>query len=39
MALLSSKPFAGIGVAEAQCEEAETQDQHDNVQHQMLLAA
>ena len=35
----SSKPFAGVGVANRQCEEAQAEDQHDNVQHEMLLAA
>src|SRR4051794_23274253 len=35
----SSKPFAGVGVANAQCEEAQAEEQHDNVQHEMLLAA
>src|ERR1700733_2741430 len=34
----SSKPFAGVGVTDRQNEEAETQGQHEDVQHEMLLA-
>ena len=38
MALLL-KSFAGVGVAYRQREEAQTEGQHDDVQHEMLLAA
>src|SRR3954452_23001959 len=31
------EPFAGIGVADRQCEEAGSQRQHQNVQHGLLL--
>src|SRR5665213_1881042 len=37
--LCSSKPFAGVGVAYACREEAEAEDQHENVQHGLLLVA
>ena len=33
------KSLAGVGVADSEREEAEPKDQHDNVQHEMLLAA
>jgi hypothetical protein len=33
------EPFAGIGIAYPCREEAEAEDQHDDVQHDMLLAA
>ena len=32
--LFSSKPFAGVGVTDAQHEEAEAEGQHDDVQHE-----
>jgi hypothetical protein len=35
--VVSSKPFAGIGVAYSRREEAEPQGQHDDVQHEVLL--
>ena len=38
MALLL-KSFAGVGVAYRHREEAQTEGQHDDVQHEMLLAA
>jgi hypothetical protein len=31
------KPFAGVGVTDGGREEAETEGQHDDVQHEMLL--
>jgi hypothetical protein len=37
MAALPSKPFAGIGIADAQREQAEGEGQHKNVQHKLLL--
>jgi len=33
------KPFAGVGVAYSRREQAEAEDQHEDVQHEMLLAA
>jgi hypothetical protein len=36
--LFSSEPFAGVGVTYRQCEEAQAEDQHDDIQHEMLLA-
>jgi hypothetical protein len=33
------KPFAGVGVTDRRREEAEAEDQHDDVQHEMLLVA
>ena len=35
----SLEPFAGVGVAYRHREEAQTEGQHDDVQHEMLLAA
>jgi hypothetical protein len=37
MAALLSKPFAGVGVADACREQTEGEAQHDDVQHEMLL--
>jgi hypothetical protein len=34
---LPLKPFAGIGVADRRREKAEAEDQHEDVQHGMLL--
>jgi hypothetical protein len=31
------KPFAGVGVTYSRYEEAETEGQHEGVQHEMLL--
>ena len=36
--LFSSEPFAGVGVAYSHREETEAEGQHDDVQHEMLLA-
>ena len=33
----SSQPFAGIGIAQREDEEAQTEGQHDDVQHGKLL--
>src|SRR3979409_937469 len=35
----NSEPLAGIGVTHRRREEAETEGQHDDVQHEMLLVA
>jgi len=38
MIILRSKPFARVGIGHRQGEEAQAEDQHDGVQHEMLLA-
>lgn len=38
MITLQSKPFARVGIAHRQGKEAQAEDQHDGVQHEMLLA-
>lgn len=37
MARLLSQPFAGVGVADRSCEEAEGQRQHKDIKHGVLL--
>ena len=38
MAVLSSKQFAGVAVADRQRKKAEAKSQHDDIQHETLLA-
>ncbi len=37
--VVSLQPFAGVGVAQRQGEEAQSEGQHEDVQHELLLAS